>query len=208
MCASAVIRPARSPVVGLSLPTGAAEARRARLSERVPQLGLQPDLQRDPQRGHSNWGEHPPESGAYRGGMFRFPRVTSRRPDPAVGSLLAGAMAGGIRDIYGHTVTYVPEDLVYVERLFTELQAEEGFVGDDFTLQSLGCLIGEILVRTDGGHWTAAGRRRGAGDRDDAGLEVLLPNGRSVNPIRAAYDRADRGVDSSVIRFRQVALAS
>ncbi|SEA50408.1 hypothetical protein SAMN04515680_0559 [Leifsonia sp. 21MFCrub1.1] len=115
-------------------------------------------------------------------------------------------MAGGIRDIYGHTVTYVPEDLVYVERLFTDLRTDDGFVGDEFTLQSLGCLIGEILVRTDGGRWSTAAPRRGV--REDAGLAVVLPNGRTVNPIRAAYDRADRGADSSVIRFRQVALAS
>ncbi|WP_431245685.1 hypothetical protein [Leifsonia xyli] len=139
--------------------------------------------------------------------MFRFPRATSRRrPDPAVGSLLAGAMAGGILDIYGHTVTYAAEDLVFVERLFIDLRTEDGFVGDEFTVQSLGCLIGEILVRTDGGHWSAAARRRGA--PADAGLEVVLPNGRAVNPIRAAYDCADRGADSSVIRFRQLALAS
>jgi len=142
------------------------------------------------------------------GGMFRFPREATRRrrPDPAVGSLLAGAMAGGIRDIYGHTVTYVPEDLVYVERLFTDLRTDDGFVGDEFTLQSLGCLIGEILVRTDGGRWSSAAPRRGV--PEDAGLAVVLPNGRTVNPIRAAYDRADHGSDSSVIRFRQVALAS
>lgn len=115
-------------------------------------------------------------------------------------------MAGGIRDIYGHTVTYVPEDLVYVERLFTDLRTDDGFVGDEFTLQSLGCLIGEILVRTDGGRWSSASPRRGV--PEDAGLAVVLPNGRTVNPIRAAYDRADRGADSSVIRFHQVALAS
>ena len=49
------------------------------------------------------------------GGMFRFPRATGRRrPDPAAGSMLAGAMAGGIRDIYGHTITYVAADLDYV----------------------------------------------------------------------------------------------
>lgn len=145
--------------------------------------------------------------------MFRSPReprssrgaVSRRRPDPAVGSLLAGAMAGGIRDIYGHTVTYVPEDLVFVERLFTDLDSEDGFVGDEFTLQSLGCLIGEILVRTDGGHWSLAARRRGM--ERNAGLEVVLPNGRAVSPIRAAYDRADRSGES-VIRFRQLALAS
>ncbi|MGO4592540.1 hypothetical protein AB4Z18_01835 [Leifsonia sp. 2TAF2] len=140
--------------------------------------------------------------------MFPFTREATRRrrPDPAVGSLLAGAMAGGIRDIYGHTVTYAPEDLVYVERLFTDLAGDDGFVGDEFTLQSLGCLIGEILVRTDGGHWSRTAHRRGA--PEDAGLEVVLPNGRAVNPIRAAYDRADGREDSSVIRFRQLALAS
>ena len=138
--------------------------------------------------------------------MFRFPRAASRRrPDPAVGSLLAGAMAGGIHDIYGHTVTYVPEDLVFVDRLFVELRTEDGFVGDEFTVQSLGCLIGEILVRTDGGHWSNARRR---GSRDDATLEVVLPNGRAVDPIRAAYDCAGGGEDASVIRFRQLALAS
>lgn len=141
------------------------------------------------------------------GRMFRFPRATSRRrPDPAAGSMLAGAMAGGIRDIYGHTITYVAADLDYVERLFVDLGSDEGFVGDEFTLQSLGCLIGEILVRTDGGHWSVAAHWRAA--PSDAGLEVVLPNGRAVNPIRAAYDRADRGADSSVIRFREVALAS
>ncbi|MGO4535847.1 hypothetical protein [Leifsonia sp. 2MCAF36] len=139
--------------------------------------------------------------------MFRFPHATSRRrPDPAAGSLLAGAMAVGIRDIYGHTVTYVAADLDYVERLFTDLGSEDGFVGDEFTLQSLGCLIGEILVRTDGGRWNVVARRRAA--PDDAGLEVVLPNGRVVDPIRAAYDRAGQGADSSVIRFREVALAS
>jgi|GEM_PF-1455255 len=138
--------------------------------------------------------------------MFRFPRAASRRrPDPAVGSLLAGAMAGGIRDIYGHTVTYVAEDLVYVERLFVDLRTEEGFVGDAFTVQSLGCLIGEILVRTDGGHWNAT-RHRGA--PDGTGLQVVLPNGRTVDPFRAAQECADHGADSSVIRFRQLALAS
>jgi hypothetical protein len=131
--------------------------------------------------------------------------VGRRRPDPAVGSLLAGAMAGGIRDIYGHTVTYVPEDLEFVERLFTDLDAGDGFVGDDFTLQSIGCLIGEILVRTDGGRWSRASRRTRASA--ETALEVVLPNGRAVDPIRAAYDRAGRP-DESVIRFRQLALAS
>ena len=139
--------------------------------------------------------------------MFRFPRAASRRrPDPAVGSLLAGAMAGGIRDIYGHTVTFVPEDLVFVDRLFVDLRTEDGFVGDEFTVQSLGCLIGEILVRTDGGQWSNSVRRRGA--RDDAGLAVVLPNGRSVDPIRAAWECAGGGEAASVIRFRQLALAS
>jgi hypothetical protein len=114
-------------------------------------------------------------------------------------------MAGGIRDIYGHTVTYVPEDLEYVERLFTDLDAGDGFVGDEFTLQSIGCLIGEILVRTDGGRWSSASRRRTAGDRPV--LEIVLPNGRAVDPIRAAYDRAGRP-EESVIRFRELALAS
>jgi hypothetical protein len=135
--------------------------------------------------------------------LFHRQRATSRRPDPAVGAMLAGAMAGGIRDFYGHTVTYIPEDLVYVERLFTELRTDEGFVGDEFTVQSLGCLIGEILVRTDGGRWSATGRSA----RAVSELEVVLPNGRSVDPIRAAYERA-RGSASSVIHFRQLALAS
>jgi hypothetical protein len=114
-------------------------------------------------------------------------------------------MAGGIRDIYGHTVTFVPGDLEYVERLFTDLDAGDGFVGDEFTLQSIGCLIGEILVRTDGGRWSLASRRTAA--RDHSELEVVLPNGRVVNPIRAAYDRAGRPAES-VIRFRELALAS
>lgn len=145
--------------------------------------------------------------------MFRSPReprpvrgaAGRRRPDPAVGPLLAGAMAGGIHDIYGHTVTYIPEDLEYVERLFVDLDAGDGFVGDEFTLQSIGCLIGEILVRTDGGRWTRPSRRNAT--RDKAVLEVVLPNGRAVNPIRAAYDRAGRSGES-VIRFRELALAS
>lgn len=140
--------------------------------------------------------------------MFPFPRVAERRwrTDPAAGSLLAGAMAGGIRDLYGHTVTFVPEDLVYVERLFSELRTEDGFVGDDFTLQSIGCLIGEVLVQADGGRWSQVAHRRGV--PDGAGLEVVLPNGHAVDPIRAAYDCADGRADSSVIRFRQLALAS
>ena len=145
--------------------------------------------------------------------MFRSPRelrslrgaAGRRRPDPAVGPLLAGAMAGGIRDIYGHTVTFVPADLEYVERLFTDLDIGDGFVGDEFTLQSIGCLIGEILVRTDGGRWHRASRRSAA--HDHAELEVVLPNGRTVNPIRAAYERAGRPGES-VIRFRELALAS
>jgi hypothetical protein len=140
--------------------------------------------------------------------MFPFPRDLThrRRTDPAVGSLLAGGMAGSIREFYGHTVTFVPEDLVYVERLFSELRTEDGFVGDEFTLQSLGCLIGEVLVQADGGRWSQVARHRGAPDQAD--LEVVLPNGHAVDPFQAAHDCADGGVDSSVIRFRQLALAS
>jgi hypothetical protein len=127
-----------------------------------------------------------------------------RRPDPAVGPLLAGAMAGGIEDLYGHTVTYSPDDLVFVERLFADLRTADGFVGDEFTVQSLGCLMGEILVRTDGARWSSVAPRAAAPAGTELG--VVMPSGRVVDPILAAYDRA--GGDTTVLGFREAALAS
>lgn len=121
-----------------------------------------------------------------------------------VGPRWANVAVGAILTAYGHTVTYSPEDLVFVDQALSDLAATGDLASKTQTIQAFGCLVGEILVRNDGGKWLAFD----AADADAFGVSigVELPNGRLTNPIGAAFKRANGGEDRSVLRFREAVL--
>ncbi|MFF1632625.1 hypothetical protein [Leifsonia sp. NPDC058248] len=134
--------------------------------------------------------------------MSRFRRKPAlREVDPAgIARRSAEAAAGVIQTVYGHTVTYELDDLVFVDQALSDVAASGDQESKAQTIQAFGCLLGEILVRQDGGRWIAFDAENASVFGVAVGVE--LPNGRQTNPIGAAFRRVTGGAERSVLRFR------
>jgi hypothetical protein len=117
---------------------------------------------------------------------------------------IAAHAAQIIVDVYGHSVAFVPEDLLYVDRALTDLAATGELETRAISIQLFGCLLGEVTVRSDGARWTEFDVEKTTGFGVPVGL--TLPSGRLANPIGAAFKLAYGGPERSVVLFRQAAL--
>ncbi len=117
---------------------------------------------------------------------------------------MAGHAAQIIVDVYRHSVAFAPEDLPYVDRALTDLAATGELETKAISIQIFGCLLGEVMVRSDGARWTEFDMEMTTGFGVPVGL--ILPNGLLANPIGAAFKLAYGGPERSVVLFRQAAL--
>jgi hypothetical protein len=113
---------------------------------------------------------------------------------------LAEVAASTIFTVFEHTVTYGVEDLVYVDQALSDLAAAGDLEDKAPTIQAFGCLIGEILVRHDGGQWQEFSPEKSPLGAIRVGVQ--MPSGLLVNPIGSAFKQAhgDEGRTAGLLR--------
>jgi hypothetical protein len=113
---------------------------------------------------------------------------------------LAAVAANTILTVYEHTVTYGVEDLAYVDQALSDLAAAGDLENKAPTIQAFGCLVGEILVRHDGGKW----RELTVEEANVTGSRVIveMPSGLWANPVGSAFKQAygDEGRSAGLLR--------
>ena len=132
--------------------------------------------------------------------FFRRKRALAPYSSVEAATKLAAVAAETILTVYEHTVTYGVEDLIYVDQALSDLAAAGDLEDKAPTIQAFGCLIGEILVRHDGGSWQETTSEMDAIAAVPA--VVQMPNGLIVNPIGSAFKQAhgDEGRTAGLLR--------
>lgn len=112
----------------------------------------------------------------------------------------AAQASRSIGDIEHHQVTYVPADLAVIDKVIDDMRAE-GVGSNDLaeTLWTMGALVGEVMVRSNGGRWVD--RLPEHAEMFDFPFLVELPNGRTTNPLGKVFKRMDNGPGDGIVAF-------
>ena len=128
-------------------------------------------------------------------------------PSPENAARLAQIAVDTVKKIDRIDLDYSPASLSKVDSILETFHREgldQSQIGE--TVFSLGCYVGEVLVRNNGGTWKlpkdsflAKLVRRGENI-----MVVDLPNGTTCNPIGKAFKFLENGRTDSVAYFYQV----
>jgi len=150
--------------------------------------------------------EHVPTPAAVPSGPQPFENRPLRLPAPPTIENMpafAASAARAIKDIENHEVTYSPSDLAVVDKVIDDMRAE-GMGSNDLaeTLWSMGALVGEVMVHTNGGRWVDV-------LPEHAGLFgfpflIELPNGNTTNPLGKVFKRMDNGPGDAIVAFYEI----
>ena len=130
------------------------------------------------------------------------------KPEPASALTPSAANAAEIAALavpfaeqnYGLALDYSVASLGHVDGIIEDLRRDQRFEVLQPVLFSLGCYVGEVLVRHAGGRWRRADEL-GAGTAAVSPIAVEMPDGRSCSPVGRVYRRFQRGRDHGVVSF-------
>jgi hypothetical protein len=101
---------------------------------------------------------------------------------------------------YAVALDYSVASLAHVDGIIEDLRRDQRFEVLQPVLFSMGCYVGEVLVRHAGGRWRPA-RDLGAGIEALSPIAVEMPDGRGCNPVGRVYRRFQRGRDDGIVSF-------
>lgn len=118
---------------------------------------------------------------------LRYPATPENAGDHAQLAVLLA------RDEFGDTLDFSPGSLETVDSEVESVR-EDGLSGEDAAeaLFVIGCYLGEVMVRSLSGRWTATGRSALA-EVSPWPMVVVLPDGSTWDPIGKAYKRLELG---------------
>jgi hypothetical protein len=126
-------------------------------------------------------------------------------PTPEHAADLAEVCVDAARKVSGADLDFSPESLSWVESQLDKFVAD-GCGEDDIaaTLFCFGCYVGEVLIRSLGGHWERTEDSSMAGLADWP-LVTMMENGDGWNPIGKVFKRFNEGQPESIVYFFDVA---
>ena len=103
---------------------------------------------------------------------------------------------------YGVTLDYGAASLARLDGIIEDLRRDQRFEVLQPVLFSMGCYVGEVLVRQAGGRWRPA-QDVGMGVAAISPIAIEMPDGRGCNPVGRVYRRFQKGREDSLASFFQ-----
>jgi hypothetical protein len=122
-------------------------------------------------------------------------------PSPSNAAEIAGMTLPVVQQNYGVALDYSPASLKELDAIVDDLRRDQRFESVQTLLFSMGCYVGEVLVRHAGGRWRST-EDLGMGVASSP-IAVEMPDGRGCNPIARVYRRFQVGREDSLAAFYQ-----
>lgn len=121
-------------------------------------------------------------------------------PTPETAAQIAALFVPWVEQTYGATLDYGVYSLKQVDGILDDLRRDQKFEDLQPLLFSMGCYVGEVLVRRAGGRWRLA---------DEVGMTAVasspivvgMRDGRGCNPVGKVYKRFHDGSDEGIAGF-------
>jgi hypothetical protein len=121
-------------------------------------------------------------------------------PSPGNAAEIAALAVPVVEQNYGVRLDYGPESLAQLDGIIDDLRRDQRFEALQTLLFSIGCYVGEVLVRHAGGRWRAT-EELGLGRLASSPIGVEMPDGRGCNPVGRVYRRFQKGREDSLVAF-------
>jgi Family of unknown function (DUF6278) len=126
-------------------------------------------------------------------------------PSPGNAAEIAAMTVPVVQENYGVTLDYSPGSLTKLDGIVDDLRRDQRFEAVQTLLFSMGCYVGEVLVRHAGGRWRTT-EELGMGKSSPIAVE--MPDGRGCNPVARVYRRFQKGRGDSLAAFFQLVAGS
>jgi len=127
-------------------------------------------------------------------------------PSPSNAADIAGMALPVVEQNYGVALDYSPASLKRLDAIVDDLRRDQRFEAVQTLLFSMGCYVGEVLVRHAGGRWRTT-EDLGMGKVASSPIAVEMPGGRGCNPVARVYRRFQKGREDSLAAFYQALAA-
>jgi hypothetical protein len=121
-------------------------------------------------------------------------------PSPGNAAEIAALVVPFVEQNYGVRLDYSAESLRTLDGIVDDLRRDQRFEALQTLLFSMGCYVGEVLVRHAGGRWRSA-QDLGMGTVGSSPIAVEMPDGRGCNPVGRVYRRFQKGREDSLPAF-------
>jgi hypothetical protein len=128
-------------------------------------------------------------------------------PTPETAAEIAALFVPWVEETYGAALDYGVYSLKQVDGILDDLRKDQKFEDLQPLLFSMGCYVGEVLVRRGGGRWRLAEAVGMAGVASSP-IVVRMPDGRGCNPVGKVYKRFKDGPGDDIAGFFQVMTAA
>jgi hypothetical protein len=126
----------------------------------------------------------------------------SLMPSPSNAAEIARMTLPVVQQNYGLALDYSPASLKELDKIVDDLRRDQRFEAVQTLLFSMGCYVGEVLVRNAGGRWRTT-EELGMGRVASSPIAVEMPDGRGYNPVARVYRRFQKGREDSLTAFYQ-----
>jgi hypothetical protein len=107
-----------------------------------------------------------------------------------------------VEENYGVMLDYGVASLAQLDTIIDDLRRDQRFEALQPLLFSLGCYVGEVLVRHAGGRWRST-EELGMGKVASSPVAIEMPDGRGCNPVGRVYKRFQKGREDGLAAFYQ-----
>jgi hypothetical protein len=123
-------------------------------------------------------------------------------PSPGNAADIAAMAVPVVEQNYGVTLDYSPASLRQLDTIVDDLRRDQRFEALQTLLFSMGCYVGEVLVRHASARWRTT-PEPGAGKVATSPIAIEMPDGRVCNPVGRVYGRFQKGRKDSLPGFFQ-----
>ena len=126
----------------------------------------------------------------------------SLEPSAANAAEIAAMAVPVVQQNYGVTLDYGVTSLKQLDGIIDDLRRDQRFEALQPLLFSIGCYVGEVLVRHAGARWRGT-QELGMGVVASSPIAIEMPDGRGCNPVGRVYKRFQKGREDSLASFYQ-----
>jgi hypothetical protein len=124
-------------------------------------------------------------------------------PCPGNAGEIAAMILPFVNENYGIALDYSVGSLRQVDGVIDDLRKDQAFEDLQPLLFSLGCYVGEVLVRHAGAEWCTT-EGLGMGAVATSPIVIRMPDGRGCNPVGKTYKRFRNGPEDNLAWFYHV----
>jgi hypothetical protein len=106
---------------------------------------------------------------------------------------------------YGVALDYGVASLAELDAIIEDLRRDQRFEVVQPVLFSMGCYVGEVLVRHGGGRWRRTEDLGKGGAVAISPIGIEMPDGRGCSPVGQVYRRFHKGRQDSIALFYEAA---